>query len=74
LLTRPDRSALPAQVSCPLLAVTGSEDQWAPLAEHEAIASAAPDGRVEVVNGAGHMLPVEAPESVMRILEDFLTR
>ncbi|MCF8707025.1 alpha/beta fold hydrolase [Rhizorhapis sp. SPR117] len=74
LLTRPDRSALPAQISCPLLAVTGSEDQWAPLAEHEAIASAAPDGRVEVVNGAGHMLPVEAPESAMRILEDFLTR
>ncbi|MBK5264331.1 MAG: alpha/beta fold hydrolase [Alphaproteobacteria bacterium] len=74
LLTRPDRSALPAQISCPLLAITGDEDQWATVAQHEAIASAAPDGRLEVVYGAGHMLPVEAPESVTRILEDFLTR
>lgn len=74
LLSRPDRSTLPAQIECPLLAVTGSEDAWAPPAQHEAIASTARDGRVEIVPGAGHMLPVESPETVTRILTEFLTR
>lgn len=74
LLTRPDRSDLPAQIRCPLLAVTGGEDSWAPPAQHEAIARAAPDGHFELVEGAGHMLPVEAPETVTHILTNFLTR
>lgn len=73
LLNRPDRSALPARILCPLLAVTGSEDEWAPIAQHEAIANAAPAGRLAVIEGAGHMLPVEAPEAVTRLLSEFLS-
>lgn len=72
LLTRPDRSALPPHIPCPLLAMTGSEDEWAPVAQHEAIANAAPNGRLAVIEGAGHMLPVEAPEAVTRLLSEFL--
>lgn len=73
LLNRPDRTRLLAQIECPLLAMTGSEDEWAPAAQHEAMANAAPKGRLEVVPGAGHMLPVEAPDAVTEILVDFLT-
>lgn len=72
LLTRPDRTGLFASLTCPVLAVTGSEDEWAPVAQHEAIAQAAPQGHLKVVEGAGHMLPVEAPEAVTRILAEFL--
>jgi pimeloyl-ACP methyl ester carboxylesterase len=72
LLTRPDRSALPPQIPCPLLAVTGSEDEWAPAAQHETIANGAPKGKLAVVEGAGHMLPVEAPGAVTRLLSEFL--
>jgi pimeloyl-ACP methyl ester carboxylesterase len=72
LLGRPDRTALLAQIECPLLAMAGSEDEWAPPSQHEAMAKAAPRGRLEVVPGAGHMLPVEAPDAVTEILVDFL--
>ena len=72
LLTRPDRSALPAQIACPLLAVTGSEDEWAPVSHHDAIAKDAQNGRLAVIEGAGHILPVEAPEAVTRLLVQFL--
>ena len=72
LLTRPDRTDLPASIACPLLAVTGSEDEWAPVAQHETIARTAPQGDLKVVEGAGHMLPVEAPAAVTRILMEFL--
>lgn len=74
LLTRPDRTDFPASIPCPLIAVTGSEDEWAPVAQHEAIARAAPQGDLKVVEGAGHMLPVEAPAAVTRILTEFLTQ
>lgn len=74
LLTRPDRSALLARIQCPFLAMTGSEDEWASATQHEVLAKAAPKGRLEVVPGAGHMLPVEAPDAVTEILVDFLTR
>lgn len=74
LLKRPDRSALPAQITCRLVAITGSEDEWAPVAQHEAIANGAQNGRLAVVEGAGHMLPVEAPAAVTRILLEFLKK
>jgi pimeloyl-ACP methyl ester carboxylesterase len=72
LIERPDRTALLATISCPLLALTGSEDAWAPPAQHQAITQAAPHGRLEVVEGAGHMLPVEMPGALAPILTDFI--
>jgi pimeloyl-ACP methyl ester carboxylesterase len=72
LIARPDRTALLATIACPLLALTGSEDAWAPPAQHQAIADAAPHGRLEVVEGAGHMLPVEAPDALAAILTAFI--
>lgn len=72
LLGRVDRRPLLATLPCPMLAVTGSEDQWSPPAQHQEMVDLAPDARLEVVAGAGHMLPVEAPEALARILTDFI--
>lgn len=72
LLNRPDRMDLLASIPCPILAVTGSEDGWAPPAQHQAMVDRAPDARLIVAQGAGHMLPVEAPEKLADILTDFI--
>lgn len=72
LLSRPDRLDLLASISCPILAVTGSEDNWAPPAQHQEMVDRAPHARLEVVEGAGHMLPVEAPEKLAEILTGFI--
>jgi len=72
LLKRPNRLDLLASIRCPILAVTGSEDKWSPPAQHQQMVDRALNARLEVVEGAGHMLPVEAPEKLAEILTSFI--
>lgn len=72
LIVRPDRTALLPTISCPVLLATGSEDAAAPPAQHQAMADAVPAGYLRVVEGSGHMLPVEAPETLTGLLLDWM--
>ncbi|WP_176591620.1 alpha/beta fold hydrolase [Sphingobium sp. EM0848] len=72
LLNRANRLDLLASIHCPILAVTGSEDRWSPPAQHQEMVDRAPNARLEVVEGVGHMLPVEAPEKLAEILIRFI--
>lgn len=72
LIDRPDRTALLPTIACPTLAMTGSEDEWAPPAHHAALAAAVQNGTMKVIEGAGHMTPVEAPEAVAERLVEWL--
>jgi len=49
-----DRAAMASSVSAPLLVVHGSEDAISPVDDGRSIADAAPKGRLEVIDGAGH--------------------
>jgi pimeloyl-ACP methyl ester carboxylesterase len=73
LLDRPDAEPLLASITCPTLVACGRHDAWAPVAQHEAIAAAVPNARLAVVEGAGHMLPVERPDDLNRLLIDWLS-
>lgn len=74
LLGREDRLPLLATISCPTLVATGREDGWASTAQHAEIAEAIPGAELRVIEGAGHMMPVEAPEAVNTMLLDWLAR
>jgi len=57
----------------PTLIVWGDRDQVIPV-EHAHIAhELMPGSRLEIVEGAGHFLPIERPELLDRLLRDFLT-
>ncbi|HEX2092218.1 MAG TPA: alpha/beta fold hydrolase [Longimicrobiaceae bacterium] len=56
----------------PVLVVVGEEDAITPVEEARGMAEVAPGGRVEVVPGAGHMAPVEQPDTVAAVLCRFL--
>jgi pimeloyl-ACP methyl ester carboxylesterase len=73
LLDRPDAEPLLATITCPTLVACGRHDAWAPVAQHEAIAAAVPGARLAVVEEAGHMLPVERPDDLNRLLIDWLS-
>jgi len=49
-----DRAAHASKVGVPLLVLHGSQDAISPLADGEAIAKAAAQGRLEIIEGAGH--------------------
>ena len=73
-LTRPEQESLLAQIRCPALVMTGALDAWSPPAQHEAIAGRIADSTLVIVEGAGHMLPLEAPETVNQAIAAWLSR
>ncbi len=74
LLGRPEQESLLPRISCPTLVMTGELDSWSPPARHEEIAAAIPNSTLVIVPGAGHMLPLEAPEAVNEALAGWLAR
>ena len=74
LLARPNVDALLPAIACPTLVAVGSEDVWSPPAQHRAIAAAVPGAELTVIEGAGHMLPAEAPEHLNEAIAAWLMR
>jgi pimeloyl-ACP methyl ester carboxylesterase len=50
----------------------GEHDELTPPAGHEALAASIPGARLAVIPGAGHLPPLEAPETVTHVLAAFL--
>jgi pimeloyl-ACP methyl ester carboxylesterase len=63
-----------ARVCCPSLVVGAGLDRTFPLAASRSLAASQGGATLEVVDGAGHAVVVEAPDEVARILESFLAR
>lgn len=72
LLERPNRTALLPDIGCPTFVATGSEDEWASPAQHGEVAEAIPNVTLRIIEGSGHMLPVEAPEALTELLVEWL--
>jgi pimeloyl-ACP methyl ester carboxylesterase len=72
LLDRPDASALLGTIRVPTLVMCGRQDQWSPVRQHEELAARVRDARLQVVEGAGHMLPMEQPEATAEAIAAWL--
>lgn len=57
-------------VRLPTVVVCGSADRTTPLSESAQLAEGIPGARLRWVAGAGHMLPWEAPESVVAAIRE----
>ena len=56
----------------PVLLIQGSDDKINPMDRNAALLiKALPQGRLEVLDGYGHLPEVEAPETVNRMLREF---
>ena len=58
----------------PLLVVAGASDPLIPAEVARTLAAASPNGRVEVLEGCGHLPSLERPDELNRILTAFLER
>ncbi len=72
LLGRPEVESLLPGIKCPTLVAVGEHDEWANVAQHQAIATAIPGAQMAVIPGAGHMLQVEQPAAVTAALAAWL--
>lgn len=70
----PGAAAVASRLSQPLLLILGEQDLMTKPSAAEPIADAAPDATTVIIEGAGHLVPVERPESVNEALVEFLER
>jgi pimeloyl-ACP methyl ester carboxylesterase len=73
LRDRPDATDVVTSFTGPLVVVVGDQDDILPVDEARQIAESAPAGRLEVVEGVGHLVSVEAPDQFNRILLELLS-
>ena len=71
--TRPDRTAL-LDGSCPTLIVSSAGDKVIPPSFVHDYAQRVPCAQIETVEGAGHLLPMERPAELARLLAAWIQR
>jgi pimeloyl-ACP methyl ester carboxylesterase len=74
LRLREDRCAALAALDVPVLYLCGAEDALCPPDWHRGWAKQTRNAHFEEVRGAGHMLPLEAPDAFSEILDIWLTQ
>lgn len=62
------------QIQCPVLLIGAADDQKVPVAALEMMATSLPDASLVVLPDCGHMLPLEQPEQLALLLQDFYQR
>jgi pimeloyl-ACP methyl ester carboxylesterase len=69
---RTDTTAMLQKIEIPVLLVVGEQDSLTPPGVMKGMHERIRDSRFEIIPGAGHMAPVENPETVSRALQSFL--
>ena len=59
-------------ISQPTLILWGAADRWLPVSHGGRLMALIPNSRMEVIEGAGHLVLEEQPEESARVLTDFL--
>jgi len=72
LLNRPEAEAVLPTITCPVLLMVGRQDSWSPLSQHEGMLAKLSNGRLVVIEHAGHFAPAERPEVVADAMKDWL--
>jgi pimeloyl-ACP methyl ester carboxylesterase len=63
---RPDSTRDLANITCPVLLVTGQQDIICPVALHQEMAGMIPRARLEIIEHCGHLSTLEQPQVVNR--------
>ncbi len=74
LLTTFDRKAELQKIAVPTLLVAGSDDRTAPASVMERMAKEIPGAELVVMDGCGHLGPMDQPDAFNAVLAGFLER
>ena len=72
LQRRPDQQKTMRRVKLPALVIAGAMDTLVPMRRSEFTANLMPFGKLQVIDGAGHLATLEQPEAVNAALAAFL--
>ncbi len=74
LLNRPEALSVLPTIGVPTLLLSGSEDAWSPVSQHETMRRRIPHATVFEIHGAGHMTPIERPDGVAVAMREWLAK
>lgn len=72
LQRRRDQQAVLRRITVPTLVLCGEHDALCPVKRHTFMAELIPGAKLEVIEGAGHLPTLEAPDAVCDALRDWL--
>ncbi len=72
IIARPDSRPDLAAITIPALVAVGSHDALTPPALSAEMAFLLPKGRLQIIEQAGHLAPMEQPNAVTKLLRDWL--
>lgn len=74
MLNRPEAMSVLRSISIPTLLLSGADDVWSPVSQQHSIRRRIPHATLFEVHGAGHMAPLERPDSVAIALREWLLK
>jgi pimeloyl-ACP methyl ester carboxylesterase len=74
LLNRPEALPVLPTIGVPTLLLSGSEDTWSPISQHETMRRRIPHATLFEIHGVGHMAPIERPDAVAVALREWLAK
>jgi pimeloyl-ACP methyl ester carboxylesterase len=74
MLHRPEAMSVLPTIRVPTLLLSGSDDAWSPVSQHESMRRRIPHATLFEIHNAGHMAPIERPEPVALALREWLRR
>lgn len=72
LIARPDSRDFLPHITCPTLIISGEQDVLTPPKVHHEMAALIPGAVYHQIAGCGHLSPMERPDEVTRLMQDFL--
>jgi pimeloyl-ACP methyl ester carboxylesterase len=74
LLNRPEALSVLPTIGVPTLLLSGSDDTWSPISQHETMRRRIPHATLFEIHGVGHMAPFERPDAVALALREWLAK
>jgi pimeloyl-ACP methyl ester carboxylesterase len=74
MLNRPEVLTVLPTIAVPTLLLSGSDDTWSPVSQQQSIRRRIPHATLFEIHGAGHMAPLERPDSVAIALREWLLK
>lgn len=72
LLNRPDAQSILPLINVPTLLLSGTEDKWSPISQHEKMQEFIKDSTLVIIENASHMAPIEQPKLVASAIRNCL--
>lgn len=72
LINRPEAEDILSSISIPTLLLSGTEDKWSPISQHEEMQKKIKNCKLIKVQDAGHMAPAEEPKIVAKAILNLL--